>query len=265
MAAPVNEGAMARGAVIRLADTPEAMAQAAASEVLAVVEAAMAWRGECHVALAGGRTPASLYRALATRPFEGWSHVHAWFGDERAVGPDHPDSNYRMAKDTLLSAVGIPESQVHRWEGELPPAAAAARYDMALRGLAARQDRPAPTFDLLLLGLGADAHTASLFPGSPLLTASADQPVEAFAAAVHVPAMHAWRLTLTPATIRAARIAFVLVTGEDKHAALRRVLGQPSQLADVPAALLHELHGDVAWYVDRAALFGAQTAPSPPA
>ena len=261
MATSVTGTAMARGAVIRLAESPEAMAEAAASEVLAVLEAAIAWRGEAHVALAGGRTPAALYRVLATRPFEGWSHVHVWFGDERAVNPDHADSNYRMAKDTLLSAVAIPDAHVHRWEGELAPAAAAERYEAALRELAARQERAAPTFDLLLLGMGADAHTASLFPGSPLLEAPAIDPgvVEAFAAAVHVPAMNSWRLTITPATIRAARIAFVLVTGEDKHPALRHVLGESRQLADAPASLLHQLQGDVAWYVDRAALFG--TAP----
>lgn len=288
---------MARGAVLRLAATAEALAQAAASEVLAVLEAAMAWRGEAHVALAGGRTPAALYRVLATLPFEGWSHVHVWFGDERTVHPDHADSNYRMARETLLAEMPIPEGQVHRMAGECAPAAAASDYDVLLRALAGRQQRPAPTFDLLLLGMGADAHTASIFPGSTLLqTATGNRPpatgnrelaiesgqpatapqapgptdgllrgIDAtaevtgaqFAAAVYVPAINTWRLTITPATIRAARTVFVLVSGADKHPALRRVLGESPALVDAPVTLLHDQPGDVAWFVDRAALFGA--------
>ena len=229
VAASVTHVPMARGAVLRLAPTAEALAHAAASEVLAVLEAAMAWRGEAHLALAGGRTPAALYRVLATLPFGGWSHVHVWFGDERAVPPEHADSNYRMARETLLSAVPIPEGHVHRMAGECPPASAASDYDLSLRALAARQERPAPAFDLLLLGMGADAHTASLFPGSPLLSEGdpaspkpageggpSDRP-ETFAAAVYVPAMDTWRVTITPATIRAARTVIVLVSGADKY------------------------------------------------
>ena len=115
-----------------------------------------------------------------------------------------------------------------------------------------------PAFDLLLLGMGADAHTASLFPGSPLLADSGDgaAPVPTFATAVEVPKLNTWRLTVTPATIRAARIVFVLVVGADKHAALRRVLGDSSDPVDAPATILHDVPGDLAWYVDRAALFG---------
>ncbi len=180
----------------------------------------MAWRGEAHLALSGGRTPAALHRVLASLPFDGWSHVHVWFGDERTVPPAHADSNYRMARETLLSAVPIPEPQVHRWEAELGPGDAASRYDAALRDLATRQERSAPAFDLLLLGMGADAHTASLFPGSPLLAGSGDgaDPAATFATAVEVPKLNTWRLTVTPATIRAARTVFVLVVGADKHA-----------------------------------------------
>ena len=249
---------MARGAVLRLATSADALASAAASEVLALLEAAMAWRGEAHLALAGGRTPAALHRALASRRFDGWSHVHAWFGDERTVPPDHADSNYRMALETLLSRVPIPAAQVHRMAGELDPQVAAAQYAEALETLARRQQRDAPTFDVLVLGMGPDAHTASLFPGSPLLETGRDERARGpFAAAVHVPAMDTWRLTITPATIRAARAVFVLVSGAEKHEALRRVLGAEPTLADAPVTLLHEVSGDVAWFVDRAALFGS--------
>jgi 6-phosphogluconolactonase len=180
-----------------------------------------------------------------------------WFGDERAVPSDHADSNYRMARETLLTAVPVAESHVHRWETELGAAAAATRYDAALRDLAARQGRQAPAFDLLLLGMGVDAHTASLFPGSPLLPGHDRTAIAStFAAAVEVPSLHTSRLTVTPATILAARTVFVLVVGADKDPALRRVLGNPPHCAEAPATLLHDVPGDLAWYVDRAALFG---------
>jgi 6-phosphogluconolactonase len=247
---------MERGALIRLAPTADALARAAASETLAVLETAIGWRGEAHVALAGGKTPAALYRVLGSLPFDGWSHVHVWFGDERTVPADHADSNYRMARDTLLTAVPVPEAQVHRMAGELAPVEAAAAYDASLHALATRQDRPAPTFDLLLLGMGADAHTASLFPGSPLLDDAVGHGTGAFAAAVYAPSMQTWRLTITPATIRAARTVLVLVAGADKHEALEHALADTTAVRDAPVTLLHELAGDVAWFVDRAALFG---------
>jgi 6-phosphogluconolactonase len=250
-------GDLPRGAVLRLSATPDALAEAVASEVLALLEAALAWRGEAHLVLSGGRTPAALHRVLASRQFEGWPHVHVWFGDERTVPPDHADSNYRMARETLLAHVPIPEHHVHRFVAELSPQEAAARYDAELVALAARQERAVPTFDVLLLGMGSDAHTASLFPGSPLLDAlSASEPPR-FARAVHVPSLDTWRLTLTPDTLRAARAVCLLVAGADKHAALRRVLATAPALTEAPVTLVHGIPGDVAWFVDRAALFGA--------
>jgi 6-phosphogluconolactonase len=245
---------MARGAVLRLAPSPEAMAAAAASEVIALLDSAIGWRGEAHLALSGGRTPAALHRRLASAAFEGWPFVHVWFGDERTVPPDHADSNYRMARETLLDVVPIPATQVHRLAGEDDPASAAAAYHEELARLARRQERDTPTFDVLLLGMGADAHTASLFPGSPLLAADAPH---AFAAAVDVPKLSTTRLTITPLTVGAARAVLVLVAGADKHEALTRALGTDPTLGDAPVTLLLDVPGDVAWYVDRAALFGA--------
>ncbi len=252
----MSETPMPRGAVLRLAASAEDVAAAAASEVLALLDAAIAWRGEAHLVLAGGRTPAAMYRTLASRPFDGWPYVHAWFGDERTVPPDHADSNYRLAHETLLASVPIPEDHVHRLEGEAEPAASAAAYDDALRALAKRQDRVVPALDVVLLGMGADAHTASIFPGSPLLAPHEGEGEEPLAAAVHVPSLDTWRLTITRAAIRDARAVLVLVTGADKHAALRRVLAEDVPLADAPATLLHHVEGDVAWFVDREALFG---------
>jgi 6-phosphogluconolactonase len=255
-----------RGVVLRLSATADDLAAAAAREVLALLDAAIAWRGEAHLALSGGRTPGALHNALAEASFEGWPFVHVWFGDERTVPPDHADSNYRMARETLLQTVPIPPAQVHRLAGEAEPAAAAAAYDAELRALARAQQRAVPALDVLLLGMGGDAHTASLFPGSPLLADSPRPGVPdtahgttgpRLAAAVHVPAMQTWRLTLTPATIAAARAILVLVSGADKHAALARVLGSDIGVVDAPVTLLHDAPGDVAWFVDRDALFGA--------
>jgi len=243
-----------RGALLRVSSTPEALADAAASEVLALLETAMAWRGEAHLVLSGGRTPAALHRALATRSFDGWSHVHVWFGDERTVPPDHAESNYRMARETLLDHVAIPAGQIHQFDTTLAPTDAASRYHEALAALAARQAGAVPAVDVLLLGMGDDAHTASLFPGSPLLDAAAD--TSRFAAAVHVPKLDTWRLTVTPEVIRAARAVCLLVAGADKHPALRRVLADTPALSESPVTIVHDLPGDVAWFVDRAALFG---------
>lgn len=247
-----------RGAVLRLADTPDALAAAAAAETLALLETAIAWRGQAHLGLAGGRTPAALYRHLAASAFTGWPHVHVWFGDERTVPPDHAESNYGMARETLLDATSILAAHVHRLHGEREPLEAARHYDEALEALARRQGREAPALDVVLLGLGTDAHTASIFPGSPLLGGpdrGPDNPAR-WAAAVHVPALQTWRLTLTPETLRHARAVLLLVAGADKHAALRRVLAGHEPPEQAPARLVLDLPGDTAWFVDAAALFG---------
>lgn len=244
------------GSTLRLVPTPEALADAAAREVMALLDAAIAWRGEAHLVLSGGRTPAAMHRVLTTLPFEGWPFVHVWFGDERTVPSDHTDSNYRMARETLLAHVPIPASQVHRFETERRPADAALTYDAELQALASRQGREVPTMDVLLLGMGADAHTASLFPGSPVLDDVASDGDGAFARAVFVPSMDTWRLTMTPAVIRGARAVLLLVAGADKRAALARAFESDVSLAEAPVTVVHEAAGDVAWFVDRAALFG---------
>lgn len=245
------------GHTLRLASSAEALASLAAAELVALLETAVAWRAEAHLCLAGGSTPRLLHAALTTIPFEGWPHVHIWFGDERCVPPDHPDSNVKMAQETLLDHVPVAPAHIHRLEGELPPADAARRYQEQLQAQAARYGRDEPVMDALILGMGSDGHTASLFPGSPLLAEGA--PGDQWCEAVHVPSLDAWRLTLTPAVLQAAASVAVLVSGAGKHEALTKVLGATESLDKLPARVLEHARGDVAWFVDTAALFGAPT------
>lgn len=244
------------GVTLRVEQTPERLAELAASEILAVLGTALAWRGEAHLCLSGGSTPTLLHAALVRHTFDGWPHVHVWFGDERCVPSDHADSNARMADETLLRHVGIADLHVHRLAGDRDPAEAAAQYHGALQDLAERAQAEVPTFDVLILGMGDDAHTASIFPGSPLLDHLDAAPAPPWAAAVHVPKLDAWRLTLTPAVLCAATATVVLVTGAGKHEALRRVLTRGVPIADAPARLLERATGDLAWFVDTGALFG---------
>lgn len=256
METPVTGDASARprAHTLRLASTAEDVAAVAAAEIVALLGTAVAWRGEAHLCLAGGSTPRLLHRALVGAAFEGWSQVHVWFGDERCVPPDHPDSNAGMARETLLDHVPVDPRHIHRLAGDLPPDAAARAYDEALRDMAGRVRRDVPVMDVLVLGMGADGHTASVFPGSPLLTT--DAPDDQWCAAVHVPALDAWRLTLTPPVLQAAAAVVALVTGEPKQATLARVLRGVAPVSELPIRLLEDARGDVAWFVDDAALFG---------
>jgi 6-phosphogluconolactonase len=208
-------------AVTVCASLPE-LAAAAAAEVRAVAAAAIAQGGRFRIALAGGSTPRALYPHLVTSV--DWARTDVFFGDERAVPPDDPQSNYRMARETLLDPAGVPAANVHRWRGEAADLDGAARdYEQALRAPGAP-----PWLDLALLGLGPDGHTASLFPGTAAL-AVADR----LAVAVAVPQLTTRRLTLTyPALLGATRVMF-LVSGSEKRAALADVLRPGSTL---PAA-----------------------------
>ena len=250
---------LSRGAAhahtLRAARTAADVAAVAAAEILALLESAIAWRGEAHLCLAGGGTPRLLHEALRASAFEGWPHVHIWFGDERCVPPDHADSNIGMAHETLLDLVPINPLHINRLAGELEPAEAARQYAILLRAQAERLNREHPLIDALVLGMGSDGHTASVFPGSPLLAADQD-PARDWCAAVYVPKLDSWRLTLTPAVLQAASAVAVLVSGAGKNEALRRVVRGDAPVTDLPIRLLETARGDVAWFVDHAALFG---------
>jgi len=224
-------------------------ARLAAQEVVARAQAAASLRGRFTLALSGGHTPQALHALLAdpVEHFRGrisWAATHVFFGDERCVPPDHPDSNYGAARRSLLAHVPLPASNVHRLRGEDDPLAAAATYEAELRRVVPVEPG-LPRLNLILLGLGADGHTASLFPG----TAALDEETR-LVVANDVPQVGGFRLTFTFPLILAARAVAFLVAGEDKAAAVSDVLGGRGAR---PAARVHLAEGDLTWYLDEAA------------
>jgi 6-phosphogluconolactonase len=226
--------------------TPEALAEEAAQRFADAASDAVQSHGEFVVALSGGATPRSLYARLAAPPYLSsvpWSLVRVFWSDERCVPPDHAASNYRMAREALLDHVPIPPEHVHRIRGEDDPVVAAKAYERTLRTVL-RGAR----IDLVLLGLGDDGHTASLFPGAP------DVPDgEAWVVARYHAASSLWRVTLTPVLINAAAEVVFLVSGEAKAAIVHRVLEGPRQPQELPAHLIEPADGRMRWLLDAAA------------
>jgi 6-phosphogluconolactonase len=203
---------------IEIVDNAAALAKRAAEIFIEAAREAIQARGRFEVALSGGSTPRATYELLATPQYAeqvDWENVHAWWGDERCVGPEDAASNYRMAREALLSKVAIPEGNVHRMRGELEPEEAAQAYEAELAAHFGNEVR----FDLALLGLGEDGHTASLFPGSAAL-----EERERRVAANWVEKLESWRITLTYPVLNAARKALFLVQGAKKAGILRAVL-----------------------------------------
>lgn len=238
--------------ILRLPDL-EAASRAAADRFAGSVCEAIERRGHAFVALSGGSTPRRMYQILASGEYSGatidWPRVDVFWSDERCVPPDSPDSNYRLAHDELLSKVPAPAEQVHRMRGEIEPKQAAAEYEQTVRAIVPAGPDGAPRFDLLLLGMGADGHTASIFPGSPLLEA----PDERLVAAVYVPKLEAHRLTFSPRLLNGARDVLFLVAGTDKAEALAAVLEDQGDPRRHPARIVAPAEGRVTWVVDRAA------------
>jgi len=230
----------------------EALSREAAARFQRLAVQSIASAGRYSVALSGGSTPLVLYRLLAEPPFRGaidWVGVHLFWGDERFVPPDHPDNNYRAALEALVRRVPIPTENVHRIPTEATePEAAAAQYEDTLRRFFAAPEGEVPRFDLVLLGLGPDGHTASLFPGSPALQEDSHLVV-----ATYVPNLAAWRITLTLPVLLCARHVIFLVSGPDKAAVLRDVLDGPHDPQRLPAQLVRPQDGDLTWLVDEAA------------
>ncbi|HLW71214.1 MAG TPA: 6-phosphogluconolactonase [Candidatus Binataceae bacterium] len=222
----------------------------AAEEIAHVAGEAVCTHGEFTFCLTGGLTPEPTYELLASRFHHSidWSEAQFFWGDERCVPPDDPASNFAMANRTLLSKLELRPEQIHRMRGEDPPETAARAYEDHLRTFFHLDPGAMPVFNLVLLGLGENAHIASLFPHHPALAIT-----DRLAVAIEVDAPQRHRITLTaPILNQAARIIF-LVAGESKAAAVKAVLEGPRDPESAPAQLIAPPDGDVTWMLDRAA------------
>jgi 6-phosphogluconolactonase len=211
--------------------------------------------GRITVALSGGSTPKHLYSLLASPDYKNqisWKNVQLFWGDERCVPPDHPESNFRMVQEALLSKVKIPAANIHRMPGERQAQEAAAEYEKDLQRFFGLESGALPRFDLILLGIGEDGHTASLFPGSDALNETKHLVVAPFVAK-----LSSYRLTLTLPVLNHAAEVWFLVTGASKADAVERILSGSS---DLPAAKVQPVDGRLTWFVTRDAAPGLQTA-----
>jgi 6-phosphogluconolactonase len=252
-----------------------AMSEAAAERITSLIETAVTARGLAAVSLTGGTTPDLLYQALGDQnhPWRDridWRHVHLFWGDEREVSPDHPESNFGLANRLLLHHVAVPATQIHRMRGELPASDAGRLYDALLR---ARRDQIAgPLFDVMLLGIGANAHIASIFPESPVLAGRDAPPYtseeqshsrgvgrgftprqDRLAAGVHVPEISQWRVTMTPPALLDSAAIVVIANGSSKADAISAALEGALDVARCPAQLLRAAGDRVEWIMDSAA------------
>ena len=228
----------------------DALSRGALEELLRVMQDAIKQRGRFAIALSGGHTPAKLYARWARAAEHGvqtpWDRVHLFWGDERYVAQDDPLSNYRMTRETLIEHVPIPAANVHPVPTSLPtPEKAARAYEADLRGFFGND---APAFDLQLLGLGVEGHTASLFPGSPAL-----EETRRWVLPVEAPAKPPRRLTFTPAVLNRGRNTFFLVAGADKREILAALRNEPDpKSSQYPAARIRPA-GATLWLLDQAA------------
>lgn len=229
---------------VRVLADAEALAKEASKAIAERIRAAEGQRFT--LAVSGGSTPKRMFQHLARETLN-WSKVHLFWVDERCVPPDHAESNYRMTAENLLSDVNLPAGQIHRMRGELLPAAGAEVYETELKSFFGAD--ALPRFDLILLGMGDDGHTASIFPDSPLLDEK-----DRWAAVGHSPAGVRERITLTLPVINRAREVMFLISGEKKAAPLEKVLDGGERTRQIPAQWIAPEDGTLSFWVDQAAM-----------
>jgi 6-phosphogluconolactonase len=221
----------------------------AANTIARLLHEAVAQHGNASLVLSGGSTPKAVYELLGAEPLRShvaWGKVHVFWGDERCVPPTHPDSNFRMANKALLEKIDIPASNIHRIQAEQHPGAAAASYEEEMRTFFRLNASAASQFDVTLLGMGEDGHTASLFPNTTILSET-----KRLVADVFVPKFNAHRISMTFPALNTSRTILFLITGESKAEILRAVLeGEPNRF---PAQRIQPTNGRLVWYVDNAA------------
>jgi 6-phosphogluconolactonase len=235
-----------------MSDT-KALYLAAAEQVCRIGELAIETTGRFSLVLSGGTTPRPLYELLAAPPFSSsldWNKVEFFWGDERVVAPDDKTSNFRMAREAMLDKLKIPAAHIHRIRAEGPDLEAAARsYEEEIErvlGQVAGVGRRPPHFNLFLLGMGPDGHTASIFPGTEAL-----EETERWVIPVDVPSLGVKRITMTPPLINSAHFIIFMVTGGSKADVVADVLQGPRDTRRCPAQLIHPLTGEVIWFADR--------------
>ena len=229
-------------------DTPQRLAHAAAEVFAKYSSDGVAARGVARIAISGGSTPKRMLALLAEEPFRSqidWEKLRLYWVDERCVPADHADSNYRMTREQLLSKVPLAEENVFRMEGELNPEDAASRYEATLRNSFRLEGAEAPAFDLVLLGMGDDGHTASIFPNTSAIDA-----MGTLVAANHVPQKDSWRITLTWPVINHGRRVVFLVEGAAKAEVLREVLLGSYDPDRLPAQLIRPENGQIGLLLD---------------
>jgi 6-phosphogluconolactonase len=238
---------------IQIVANAEALYRTAAEEFVRQVREAVPRKGLFTVALSGGSTPKGLYSLLASeatlRGRLPWDKIHIFWGDERHVPPDHRDSNYRMASEAMLSKVSIPPANVHRIKCEdLDASKVADEYEQTLRNFFHLAAGQFPRFELVLLGMGPDGHTASLFPGT-----DAVREAQRLVLANWVEQFNTYRITLTAPVLNNAACLIFLVSGKEKAEALRAVLEGEAQPDSLPSQLIHPTNGRLLWLVDQSA------------
>jgi 6-phosphogluconolactonase len=233
-------------------DTPLAAAEACGDRTLEILAKARSERGMATLAVSGGSTPRLMFQhmAKAAKNSSDWSNVHIFQVDERCVPPDHDVSNFRMTKESLLDAVPIPQSQIHRIVGEVAPEEGARLYLDDIRRTFKLGAGELPVFDVIQRGMGPDAHTASLFPGEPLIEDRTGIAAAVFVDKPYIAAVMAHRVTLLPAVLKCARYTLCLATGADKADALNKVLRGDFEPMLYPSQIASP---DMAWYIDKKA------------
>jgi 6-phosphogluconolactonase len=228
---------------IKVVPDATALAAEGADRWVQLASQAIAEHGRFSVALSGGHTPEAMFKLLAQDPYRSqvaWEKVEIFFGDERCVPPDSPDSNYRMASESLLRKVPIPGDNVYRIRGEIDPKAAAIEYGQMLK-----EKFGDGGLDLIYLGMGPDGHTASLFPGTEALAETKHRCVANF-----VPKLSAWRVTMSAPFINRARNVIFLVAGADKAERVAEVLEGPPDPQRLPSQLIRPTEGQLTWILD---------------
>jgi 6-phosphogluconolactonase len=228
-----------------------ALARRAAQYLVEMAGEAVEARGRARIAISGGSTPKATFKLLAD-PYQQWRSRMPWesldifWVDERAVPPDNAESNFRMTREALLDQVPLRPEQIHRIQGELPPEAAAARYESELRNSFRLEGAESPRFDLIALGMGDDGHTASIFPHTDAIHG-----LGRLAVANHVPQKDTWRVTLTWPVINHASSVFFLISGSDKAAVLNEVLTGPHDVDRLPSQLIWPSSGILTLILDK--------------